>query len=74
MLFKGCGWISYGSDNWYEGQWFEDKKHGNGCRNYRKGVKYEGQWLYNEKHGEGRMLWGNNDVSKIADTKGLIII
>lgn len=51
----------YGSENWYEGEWYEGQKHGQGQRYYAKGLKYKGQWEYNQKNGHGTMLWSNND-------------
>lgn len=53
----------YNSNNWYDGEWFEDKKHGFGQRQYPDGTKYKGDYLDDSRNGQGTMVFPNNDVS-----------
>lgn len=59
----GKGWILYSQGNWYDGEWFEDERHGLGLRQYEYQVRYKGQWSRNMPNGEGSMLYCNTDVS-----------
>jgi hypothetical protein len=36
--------LTYPNKESYEGQWVEDKKHGNGFFNFNNGAKYQGIW------------------------------
>lgn len=57
----------YEPNNWYDGEWFEGKRHGFGIRRYTSGAVYEGMWEDDVQSGEGSMAWYNNDVT-IATT------
>ena len=37
----------------YEGEFKEDKPHGNGIETWPDGGRFVGEYLYGEKHGEG---------------------
>jgi len=39
---------------WYQGQWVEDNKHGQGSMIYNDGSLYKGSWKDNKKHGPGK--------------------
>jgi hypothetical protein len=43
----------------YEGQFFNDKMHGEGCCSFADGRKYEGQWADGHIEGTGKMTWPN---------------
>lgn len=60
----GKGWLLYGPNNWYDGEWFEGTRHGFGIRRYLSGTVYEGMWANGVRNGEGSVSWNNNDVNK----------
>ena len=45
----------------YEGQWFQDMRHGQGTYYYRSGAKYVGDNVNNQKNGDGVYFWPNGD-------------
>ncbi|HSX13250.1 MAG TPA: hypothetical protein VLE96_02380, partial [Chlamydiales bacterium] len=45
----------------YEGNWENDKKHGQGTHHYANGDRYEGNWENDKKHGEGTLHYANGD-------------
>lgn len=48
----------YPSGNFYEGEWKEDKKSGQGVMHWIDSrEKYSGEWLNNQQHGWGVHLW-----------------
>src|SRR5271169_4727827 len=52
------GWgRKYGSDEFYEGQWFEGLKHGLGTRTWSSGESYEGSWKDNKRQGNGTQTY-----------------
>lgn len=53
----------YGNINWYDGEWFEDKYHGLGVRQYTKNARYKGHWANGYQNGLGTMVYENGDVS-----------
>lgn len=63
LKLLGKGWLLYGPRNWYEGEWYQDKRQGMGLRQYTSGAVYKGMWHDNLQHGLGSMIYCNNDVS-----------
>jgi hypothetical protein len=47
----------YGASDYYEGQWVEGLKHGNGLRTWSSGERYEGSWKENKRHGFGKQTY-----------------
>src|SRR5580704_15997206 len=48
------GWgRKYGNNEFYEGQWSEGLKHGQGTKMWGSGEKYEGGWKDNKRQGYG---------------------
>eukprot|EP00899_Mesostigma_viride_P006223 jgi/Mesvir1/15601/Mv03210-RA.1 len=43
----------------YQGEWFEDKMHGQGTFKYESGAVYEGEWVEGKYHGRGKYSWPN---------------
>ena len=41
----------------YEGQWEDDKMHGEGRYTYQSGAEYTGQWVEGKMHGVGKMVY-----------------
>merc|ERR1712048_1025591 len=46
----------------YEGNYFEDKKHGTGCFTWPDGRRYDGQWKDGKQDGFGRYINTNKKV------------
>lgn len=62
FMCAGRGWMLYGPGDWYEGEWYEDKRHGMGLRQYKSGARYKGMWKDGLQNGQGSMKYENNDV------------
>lgn len=41
---------------WYEGDWLEGLKHGQGVAKYKSGEEYEGQWVADKRQGKGSLI------------------
>ena len=41
----------------YEGEWLDDKAHGQGVYYHEDGSKYEGEWFEDKQHGIGTESW-----------------
>jgi hypothetical protein len=50
-------------ESYYEGDWIDGMKHGNGTMIYPSGNVFTGEWQYNLKHGRGEMLWSDRNES-----------
>lgn len=55
---QGRGVFTWPDGRHYEGQYFDDKKHGYGVFTWPDGKKYEGSWLYGKQHGFGKYTDG----------------
>ena len=40
----------------YQGDWKDDKAHGQGFYNHTDGARYEGQWFEDKQHGNANFL------------------
>ena len=49
--------MGYSNGNTYQGQWKNNKRHGQGTYVFRTGHKYEGSFRNNLKHGKGTYYW-----------------
>eukprot|EP00984_Skeletonema_dohrnii_P009403 scaffold3604_cov83-Skeletonema_dohrnii-CCMP3373.AAC.6 len=47
---------TFPNSNVYEGDWKDDKMHGEGKMTYANGVVYDGHWRDDKKHGEGTLI------------------
>ena len=52
----------YKNGDIYEGEWYEEKKHGKGKMRYADGDIYYGNWDEDKKHGRGKMTYKNGDI------------
>ena len=41
----------------FEGEWFNDKAHGQGKYTHFEGAIYEGTWVNDKQHGHGTETW-----------------
>lgn len=63
--------INWQDEDYYEGEYHEGYKHGNGKMVYKKrNIVYEGQWMKNTYNGEGKMWWypSHEDLENNDDT------
>ena len=58
---QGYGTNFYYEDEYYEGEWYADKKSGWGRMYYADGSVYEGEWYGDKRNGKGllRLASGN---------------
>ena len=56
--FHGLG-IMHREDGKYFGNYFNDKRYGNGVRVYNNGNKYVGEWKNGKKHGYGTYIYAD---------------
>jgi hypothetical protein len=52
---------TYENGDKYDGDWVDEKKHGQGTLTYVDGGKYVGAWENNMRNGEGVNIWKNGD-------------
>jgi len=45
----------------YNGQWLNNKRHGQGSMTYYDGSVYTGNWFNNQRYGQGSMSFGNGE-------------
>mmetsp|Transcript_15842 Transcript_15842/g.23850 ORF Transcript_15842/g.23850 Transcript_15842/m.23850 type:complete len:231 (-) Transcript_15842:87-779(-) len=58
---NGVGKMTYPNGDIYEGEWLDNKMHGEGTYIYKKtGDIYSGSWAANAKNGEGRYEFGGD--------------
>lgn len=55
---QGVGVFFYDSGGKYEGEWFENLRHGRGKMNFPNGDEYEGEWEVDKRSGFGVMVYG----------------
>jgi hypothetical protein len=55
------GIMLYANGDVYNGEWYNDLKHGPGVMNYANGDVYAGQWENDLKHRKGNMFYANGD-------------
>ncbi|XP_049832913.1 radial spoke head 10 homolog B-like [Schistocerca gregaria] len=60
---EGPGMLYYSENvnNYYNGEWVQNERHGLGMRSYPSHACYYGQWMNGLQHGIGTMVWSNND-------------
>jgi hypothetical protein len=58
----GVGACSWEDGSTYQGDWAQDKRHGNGIFKTAEGHKYEGAYVNDVKHGAGKLTYKNGEV------------
>ncbi|XP_065890643.1 radial spoke head 10 homolog B-like [Dysidea avara] len=60
---NGKGKIVYDEEgtSFYEGEWKDHVRFGQGYRRYSSGNVYEGEWCDDKRHGHGTMYWYNTN-------------
>ena len=46
----------------YEGNWEEDKQHGQGLETWPDGARYDGSYVLGKKHGIGKFTWADGST------------
>jgi hypothetical protein len=86
----GVGSCKWADNSSYQGDWAQNKRHGNGIFITAEGHKYEGAWVNDVKHGEGLLNYKNGEsvegcwendrlngvahVTKDGETKSVIFV
>ena len=52
-ILNGYHRYTYADGSTYDGEWKDDKGHGQGTLTWADGNKYEGEWKDGKKHGQG---------------------
>ena len=68
--FNGTGKRVY-ENGYYEGEFKDGKKHGQGVYTYPSGDKYVGEWKNGEMHGEGTYTHANGYKEKMIFKDGV---
>ena len=55
MHFQGYGTHFYTESEYYEGEWYADKRSGWGRMYYADGSIYEGEWYDDQRNGQGML-------------------
>ena len=58
-------------EEWYDGTYDSDEKHGLGTMRFVDGSKYVGEWKRGQMHGEGKMTYANGDIFEGVYVDGL---
>lgn len=56
---SGWGRMYYANGDIYEGEWSNDKRHGNGMLRLANDNRYEGEWKNDMKNGHGKYFFLN---------------
>lgn len=62
--------MTYPDGTVYNGEWEENKRHGQGVYTYKNGDFYDGSWKEGHKHGKGRYIFANKGI--MYDGKNMI--
>jgi len=68
FTFQGYGTNFYSSSEYYEGEWYADRRSGWGRMYYSDGSVYEGEWYDDKEDGDGMLRLG-----KTSDTSHLFL-
>ena len=60
-VMQGYGTNFYSDDEYYEGEWYADKRSGWGRMYYADGSVYEGEWYGNKRNGKGLLRLANDN-------------
>jgi hypothetical protein len=55
MFLQGYGTNFYMDEEYYEGEWYGDKRSGWGRMYYKDGTIYEGEWFDDKRNGQGML-------------------
>ena len=58
IRFPGAPGQQFGAEE-YDGEWEDDKMHGQGKYVFTSGAEYEGQWSQAKMHGVGKMIYAD---------------
>lgn len=58
FLLQGYGTNFYSYNEYFEGEWYTDKRSGWGRMYFSDGSVYEGEWYNNMRNGEGMLRLG----------------
>ena len=71
---EGQGVLTYTSSIVYQGEWFNDLKHGKGKEeNLKNGETFEGEWKYGKLTGKGKMVYQTGDIYE-GEFNGQIVL
>ena len=59
---QGYGTNFYSANEYYEGEWYADKRSGWGRMYYADGSVYEGEWYNDLRNGEGMLRLGKVEM------------
>lgn len=59
FYLQGYGTNFYSYNEYFEGEWYADKRSGWGRMYYTDGSVYEGEWYNDLRNGEGMLRLGN---------------
>ena len=62
---QGYGTHFYGEDEYYEGEWYADRRSGWGRMYYTDGTIYEGEWYDDQRNGQGMLRLGTITIKGI---------
>lgn len=54
---QGHGVMNYADGSQYQGEFYNNQRHGTGILRDRDGNEYEGCWYKNKKHGQGIQIY-----------------
>ena len=66
MFSQGYGTLFYNDMEYYEGEWYADKRCGWGRMFYEDGSVYEGEWDDDKCNGRGMLRLSKNHVGMIS--------
>ena len=58
LFSQGYGTNFFSADEYYEGEWYADKRSGWGRMYYGDGSIYEGEWYNDQRSGQGMLRLG----------------
>ena len=74
---QGYGTNFYSYNEYYEGEWYADKRSGWGRMYYSDGAVYEGEWYNNMRNGEGMLrlgkVYGNYFIAVLESQSATMI-
>ena len=71
-MLQGYGTHFYSDCEYYEGEWYGNKRSGWGRMYYADGSVYEGEWYDNQRSGQGMLRLGeNSDQQSLKPTPRL---
>ena len=69
---QGYGTNFYTDDEYYEGEWYADKRSGWGRMYYKDGTIYEGEWYDDKRNGQGMLRLSKNNIRAYPDSEFVV--